>query len=287
MDGQISFTFEQRQPIKGYPELHWTGKRPYTSTQYYPAQLKESYGEPKDGWMNKIFWGDNLQVMSHMLKDYRGKIDLVYIDPPFDSRVDYKKKIEVKGIGRTETDTSTFEEKQYGDIWTNDEYLQFMYERLVLIKELLSDSGNIYVHCDYHRNYYIRMILDEVFGANNFKHDMLLWYSKGDDYYFDGKSPLVVIKRKANSHMKTMIDDDGREYQEKRDKKSGKVYRYYVDEGKIPEDYWIDIEQLNREDAERSGYPTQKPEALLQRIIASSCPENGIVFYSNNNQTIA
>ena len=73
MDGQISFEFEQRQPIKGYPELHWTGKRPYTSTRYYPAQLKESYGEPKDGWMNKIFWGDNLQVMSHMLKEYRGK----------------------------------------------------------------------------------------------------------------------------------------------------------------------------------------------------------------------
>lgn len=96
MDGQISFTFEQRQPIKGYPELHWTGKRPYISTQYYPAQLKESYGEPKDGWMNKIFWGDNLQVMSHMLKDYRGKIDLIYIDPPFDSKADYKKEIKLK-----------------------------------------------------------------------------------------------------------------------------------------------------------------------------------------------
>lgn len=96
MDGQISFEFEQRQPIKGYPELHWTGKRPYTSTQYYPAQLKESYGEPKDGWMNKIFWGDNLQVMSHMLKEYRGKIDLIYIDPPFDSKVDYKKQIKIK-----------------------------------------------------------------------------------------------------------------------------------------------------------------------------------------------
>ena len=95
MDGQLSFEFEQRKPIKGYPELHWTGKRPYTSTQYYPAQLKESYGEPKDGWMNKIFWGDNLQVMSHMLKEYRGKIDLIYIDPPFDSRVEYKKKITV------------------------------------------------------------------------------------------------------------------------------------------------------------------------------------------------
>ena len=68
-----NFEFE---PIKGYPELHWTGKRPYTSTQYYPAQLKESFGEPKDGWMNKIFWGDNLQVMSHLLKEFRGKISV-------------------------------------------------------------------------------------------------------------------------------------------------------------------------------------------------------------------
>ena len=129
MDGQISFTFEQRQPIKGYPELYWTGKRPYTSTQYYPAQLKESYGEPKDGWMNKIFWGDNLQVMSHMLKDYRGKIDLIYIDPPFDSKADYKKKIKKKGVV-VYNDNTSFEEKQYSDIWTNDEYLQFMYERI-------------------------------------------------------------------------------------------------------------------------------------------------------------
>lgn len=85
MEEQMTFEFEKRKPIKGYPELHWTGKRPYTSTQYYPAQLKESYGERKDGWMNKIFWGDNLQVMSHLLKDYRGKVQLIYIDPPFDS----------------------------------------------------------------------------------------------------------------------------------------------------------------------------------------------------------
>jgi len=96
MEEQMMFEFEKNQPIKGYPELHWTGKRPYTSTQYYPAQLKESYGEPKDGWMNKIFWGDNLQVMSHLLKDYRGKIDLIYIDPPFASNADYKKKIKIK-----------------------------------------------------------------------------------------------------------------------------------------------------------------------------------------------
>lgn len=157
MDGQISFKFEQRQPIKGYPELHWTGKRPYTSTQYYPAQLKESYGEPKDGWMNKIFWGDNLQVMSHMLKDYRGKIDLVYIDPPFDSKADYKKKIKVKNKNVL-NDISSFEEKQYTDMWCNDEYLQFMYERLTIIKELLSENGAIYLHCDYRKSHQLRMI---------------------------------------------------------------------------------------------------------------------------------
>ncbi len=92
MEGQMTFEFAKRPTIKGYPELRWTGKRPYESTQYYPAQLRERYGEETNGWINKIFWGDNLQVMSHLLKEYRGKIDLIYIDPPFDSKADYKKK---------------------------------------------------------------------------------------------------------------------------------------------------------------------------------------------------
>lgn len=137
------FEFDDRPVIKGYPELRWTGKRPYRSTQYFPAQLKESYGEPTDGWMNKIFWGDNLQVMSHLLKEYRGKVDLIYIDPPFDSNTDYKKKIKLKGKNVT-NDSSAFEEKQYGDIWTNDDYLQFMFERLVLLRELLSSTGSLF-----------------------------------------------------------------------------------------------------------------------------------------------
>lgn len=93
MTEQLSFTFDERATIKGYPELRWTGKRPYKSTQYFPAQLKEQYGEETNGWINKLFWGDNLQVMSHLLKDYRNSIDLIYIDPPFDSKADYKKKI--------------------------------------------------------------------------------------------------------------------------------------------------------------------------------------------------
>ena len=100
------------EPIKGYPMLHWKGKRPFYSTQFYPAQLKEQFGEEVDGWMNQIFWGDNLQVMSHLLKNYRGKVDLIYIDPPFDSKADYKKKIQLKGKQVT-NDSTAFEEKQY------------------------------------------------------------------------------------------------------------------------------------------------------------------------------
>lgn len=145
---QLTFEFAKRPTIKGFPELRWTGKRPYESTQYYPAQLRERYGDDQNGWINKIFWGDNLQVMSHLLKDYRGQVDLIYIDPPFDSKADYKKTIEIRGVGKASSDSSSFEEKQYGDIWTNDEYLQFMYERLILMRELLAPTGSIYIHLD-------------------------------------------------------------------------------------------------------------------------------------------
>lgn len=95
---QLTFEFEQRPTIKGFPELRWTGKRPYTSTQYYPAQLRETYGEPDDetGWINKIFWGDNLQVMSHLLKNYRGKVDLIYIAHRLTVRLTIKRRLRLK-----------------------------------------------------------------------------------------------------------------------------------------------------------------------------------------------
>ena len=196
------------EPIKGYPMLNWRGKRPFTSTQYYPAQLKEIHGEEVDGWRNKIFWGDNLQVMSHLLKEFRGKVDLIYIDPPFDSKADYKKKIELRGKV-AENDQNSFEEKQYSDIWTNDEYLQFMYERLALLRELLSPIGSIFVHLDTRRAHHLQSIMDELFGRQNFQnaicwkrspfagsskarahkfpanHDVILFYSKGGDFQFE------------------------------------------------------------------------------------------------------
>ena len=193
MDGQMIFDengeykFAERPTIKGFPELRWTNKRPFKSTMYFPAQLKETYGTDVDGWINKIFWGDNLQVMSHMLKEFRGKIDLIYIDPPFDSKADYKKKIKVKGK-EVSNDSLAFEEKQYGDIWTNDEYLQFIYERLILMKELLSDNGTIYVHLDYHKCHHIRLIMDEIFGMDNFRNE-IIWTYNG------GATPICVYLR--------------------------------------------------------------------------------------------
>ncbi|HEY1058349.1 MAG TPA: site-specific DNA-methyltransferase [Limnobacter sp.] len=219
------------EPIKGYPMLNWRGKRPFTSTQYYPAQLKEVHGEEVDGWRNKIFWGDNLQVMSHLLKEFRGKVDLIYIDPPYDSKAEYKRRVRIKG-NVAESNQNSFEEKQYGDIWSNDEYLQFMYERLCILRELLSPTGSIYVHCDWHRSHHIRCVLDEVFGPESFRNeivwkrrggvlaqskqygaatDTILFYSKSSDYFFD--TPLVkegqedyVEERFSN------IDSDGRRY---------------------------------------------------------------------------
>ncbi len=344
-DGQMTFEFQERPTIKGFPELRWTGKRPYRSTQYYPAQLKERYGEEVNGWINKIFWGDNLQVMSHLLKEYRGKIDLIYIDPPFDSKADYKKKIEIKGLGKAETDSSSFEEKQYGDIWTNDEYLQFMYERIVLIRELLSEEGNLFLHCDWHKSSYLRIVCDEVFGNGNFVNeiiwkrkggssnpskqldvatDTILWYRKTENAIFneqfskDSPETQKYIEERFNN-----IDENGRQFMkspivspnyrenliyeykgytppangwsisrelmEKWDadnklyfpERGNRIYRkIYLDEypGQPIGNIWTDIYVINPMALERLDYPTQKPEALIERIIKLGSNQDSIVF---------
>ena len=281
---QMTFEFETRPPIKGYPELHWTGKRPYKSTVYYPAQLKEMYGEAKDGWLNKIYWGDNLQVMSHLLKDYRGKIDLIYIDPPFDSKADYKKKIKLKGQS-VESDQSTFEEKQYGDIWTNDEYLQFMFERLTICLNLLSDTGSIYLHCDWHKSHHLRMLMDEVFGADHFLNEVV-W-----QYYMGGKGTkefakkhdniLVYVKNKSSYkfnkfNIKRYYDFKPSLIDESANAQSGKDEIGYWGMVACP-DVW-QIKGVFNMGSEYCNYPTQKPEALIERILTASTDKDDIVF---------
>ncbi len=282
--------FEWDRPvIKGYPELRWTGKRPYSSTQFFPAQLKEKYGKPDEsGWMNKIFWGDNLQVMSHLLRDFRGKIDLIYIDPPFDSKADYKKTIKIRGK-QIQGDSTTFEEKQYGDIWTNDEYLQFMYERLVLMRELLSDKGCIYLHCDWHKAHHLRMIMDEVFGPDHFvneviwhysgagtpkgcwakRHDNIFLYSKTPTYVFNADSVRTEYAAATVERFSHAINN----------------VRNGVDFGtqtlnplgKYPEDV-LDVSIEAPSASIRTGYPTQKPEALIEKLILASSNEGDLVF---------
>ena len=334
----------QFEPIKGYPMLHWKGKRPFNSTQYYPAQLKEVYGEATNGWLNKIFWGDNLQVMSHLLKEYRGKIDLVYIDPPFDSNADYKKEISLKGK-KTKNDQSNFEEKQYTDLWNNDDYLKFIYERGILLRELMSDKGAIFLHCDWHKSHYLRCVLDEVFGQDNFVNE-LIWKRKGGSAgttnRFGVVTDTILFYKKSNEFnlrpMYTRDNDEAKEYIKKRFNKelngrrymvapiernaalgtrenliyeyngytpqygwmmskerlekfdkedrlewnsNGKpVRRVFLDsyKGQPIENLWSDIFVINPMASERLNYPTQKPEALLERIMLASSNPGDIVF---------
>lgn len=291
----------QFEPIKGYPMLHWKGKRPFSSTQYYPAQLKESYGQEVNGWMNKIFWGDNLQVMSHMLKEYRGKIDLIYIDPPFDSKADYKMKISLKGKSAT-NDHQAFEDKQYTDIWTNDGYLQFMYERLILLKELLSEKGTIYVHCDHHKVHHLRCIMDEIFGSINFlneciwlysgremtytrfnsKHDNIIVYSKKLDKNIFNWKQIGLEPAKEVMEQYKHIDENGRKYVIRNSsgskglkEETENTYRQYYKP--VPPRTWFSIPIVSSGN-EKIGYPTQKAEKLLERFILASSNPGDIIF---------
>ncbi|MFD1343007.1 site-specific DNA-methyltransferase [Litorisediminicola beolgyonensis] len=305
----------QFAPIKGYPMLNWRGKRPFTSTQFFPAQLKEVHGPEVDGWRNKIFWGDNLQVMSHLLKEFRGKVDLIYIDPPFDSKADYKKKISVKGA-EAETSNTSFEEKQYSDIWSNDEYLQFMFERLILMRELLSERGAIYLHCDYRKAHEIRCLLDEVFGKDNFlnsivwmfgtrssiktswkrSHHDIHFYKKDKNPVYNWSDEMVIEPLSEATIKKYRLEDENGRYRlngrfiKGSPIKGAKdvdakwelthpelVVRDYIRDGKVANDYFfIDIE--NQSSDTRTDYPTQKPEELLYKLISASTKPGDIVF---------
>lgn len=302
------------EPIRGQPMLHWAGKRPFTSTQFYPAQEKERHGDEVNGWMNRIYWGDNLQVMSHLLKEFRGKVNLIYIDPPFDSKADYKKKIELRGK-KAENDHSNFEDKQYTDIWTNDEYLQFMYERLILCRELLSETGSIYLHCDWHKSHLLRCMMDEVFGAENFRNE-IVWENQGawvnSDRWFPRRHNTIMFYSKASNYRFNVLNDDdvnnginfNRWYDYIKDNRIYADNAPYHDsrfstyvknfeakykrkpaakdviidfKGTVLGSVWY-VKVVDPKSPENVKYPTQKPEALLERIIKASSNPGDIVF---------
>ena len=274
-------------PIKGRPMLQWTGKKPLESIEYFPAQEKEMYGDLNAKEFNKLFWGDNLQVLSHLLKEYRGEIDLIYIDPPFDSKADYIKKVKIRGERVEGQQKGLLEEKQYTDIWENDEYLQFIYERLQILKELLSTNGSLYVHLDYRKIAHIRLILDEVFGDNCFKneivwayktggipetgkfakkHDTLLFYSLSDSNTFHNLKQKSYVATVPEPHTKS-----GKRLNVQRD--DGGKYRMVE-----MRDVWDDIDAVYRNSSQLTDYPTQKPEMLLERIITASSNPGDLVL---------
>jgi len=283
--------------------------------------------------MNKLFYGDNLDILRDHKKIKDESVDLCYIDPPFNSKRNYNQIYNnVGGEDRAQAqifiDTWTWDDLAnigFSEILANADarfpsqlvelikglhgvlgngsllaYLISMSLRITEIQRVLKPNGSFYLHCDPTASHYLKLVLDAVFcsqggefqneliwgysiggkSRKSFgrKHDVILFYTKGhsDDHTFNEKG--ASIPRKPNSHMRVTLDDDGRECQEKTDKKTGKVYRYYLDEGKIAEDYWTDIQSLNREDRERQGYPTQKPEALLERIIRTSTNEGDTVL---------
>lgn len=248
--------------------------------------------------MNKIFWGDNLQVMSHLLKQFRGKIDLIYIDPPFDSKADYKKKITVKGKTVT-SDSLAFEEKQYGDIWTNDEFLQFMYGRLILIRELLSEEGCLFLHVDYRKAAHLKLILDEVFGENNFKNEIIWSFVKGasSKTSFGRKHQNILFYSKNNEKTFFNLDAVRVAYSEETIARAQRGEARYqnitaeemAEKGKNPGDVWTQLGDeegdvwekvfpIQGNSVQNTMYPTQKPEALIERIIKAGTKEGGLVF---------
>lgn len=213
------------KPAKGRPMLQWVGKKPLRDVIAYPAQLIESFAPDKAPKTDKSLWkdwpekfsqggllfhGDNKDVLAYLLANgFRGKVKLIYIDPPFDSGADYVRKVVLRGVtGMSRIEGETYvlgEQIQYTDIWANDVYIQFMYERLLMLKELLSDDGSIYLHCDYRKGHHLRCIMDEVFGAENLQneivwkrtsarsdsntfnhiHDMILFYAKSNEFSFN------------------------------------------------------------------------------------------------------
>ncbi|MCX6162736.1 MAG: site-specific DNA-methyltransferase, partial [Ignavibacteriae bacterium] len=265
---------------------------------YYEVEKVESVGSnPK----NMVIRGECISACA-FLKEQEIKVDLVYIDPPFASGADYAKKVYIRGnqkvaeaIKKAEEELDveelrSFEEKMYGDIWNKESYLNWMYDNLLAIKSVMSDTASIYVHLDWHIGHYVKILMDEVFGEDFFKneiiwayrrwtalsntfqnsHDLIFWYSLNDCFIWN-----QIFEPYADKEAHFSVEDDKGKYRWQYLK--GKKYKLYLQEGIRMKDWWDDIPYINSMANERQDYATQKPETLLERIIKSSSNENMIV----------
>jgi len=277
-------------------------------------------GAADAAWTNRLIYGDNLLAMAALLAgdeqtpSLRGKVDLIYIDPPFDSKADYRTKVTLPGV-ELEQKPTVIEQYAYSDTWSDGtaSYLVMITSRLILMRELLSDSGSIYVHLDWHVGHYVKIMMDEVFGKDNFRNEIIWHYGQRTEpreKQFDRKHDTLFCfakSEKAQLYVNTetwtreefiehrhdvMVDENGEEYILTDGGKGRERYRRYVKDviarGKPLDSVW-DIQILNSSAKERVGYGTQKPEKLLDRIIQASCPENGLVadFFGGSGTTAA
>jgi len=228
----------------------------------------------KDGWTNKLIFGDNLQVLKELMYDpeIKGKVRLIYIDPPFATRQDFR---------------GSQDQKAYQDKITGAKFLEFLRKRLIFLREILADDGSIYVHLDYRKGQYCKVILDEVFQEVNFRNEIAWCYtgpSQSESYfprkheyiYFYTKSSSSIFNPQYTSHKSglhnigqifNVTDVENKDYVQELEKRGKKI-----------EDWWIDIWATERYRSELLNYPTQKPEALLERIIRASSNEGDIVL---------
>ena len=267
--------------------------------------------------MNRLVYGDNLLTMQALLAgdpqtglpSLRGKVDLIYIDPPFDSKADYRTPITLPNMKCSQKPT-VIEQFAYADTWEEGtiSYLKMIYPRLALMKELLSERGSIYVHIDWHIGAYMKIILDDIFGKDMFRNELVWTYfgfkrsttkkfpQKHDIIYSYAKNNEYVWNTQYKPHSADYIkrfkkDKNGRLYRDDVNPTGGGTRIIYLDEvkGDIVDSVWEDIPPVNPVAKERVGYATQKPEALLERIIKASSNEGNLVcdFFGGSGTTAA
>lgn len=304
--------FVRTQRILRYRESDKVTERIIRGMPLYEVVEQERIGDEKSD--NMIIHGECVSACAY-LKDNGIKVDLVYIDPPFASGADYAKKVYIrrnplvaKAIQQAEQELEddelkAFEEKMYGDIWDKEKYLNWMYENLMAIRSIMSENASIYVHLDYHIGHYVKILLDEIFGDDNFineivwyypdspgrpeskfvpKHDTIFWYRKGEEYIFNKdlvRIPLLESSKERYKTTRYLINSQG------------KKFEYTAsdgDKGKIPETVWK-FAVVKGNSSQATSYSTQKPEALLERIINASSNEGMIVadFFGGSGVTAA
>jgi len=301
-------TIKMTEETKSMPTgLYWQGKKTEVDRIVLPFQTIETINESratrekekktgadmfKEGanadWHNRLIWGDNKYVMASLLSEFAGKIDLIYIDPPFATGADFSVKMEIGDVEWTK-EPSAIEDKAYRDTWGRglDSYLQMMYERLVLMRELLSDKGSIYVHLDWHVGHYVKLIMDEVLGKENFKNEVIWYYSGGgasreqwarkhDSIYFFSKGV----------HWTFNVDEVRQEYKWVDGQKRADGSDRNLESGKLPDDVF-QMHGILPWATEKTGFVTQKPEAFLERIIKASSNESDLVadFFCGSGTT--